>query len=155
MISGYAVAGLLLMNNWAVVAASHRPLDEAVSAMDVAKQDYSPLGGVAFAALGLLLASAWAWTALSKRFSTDPWIASALFSLILVLGAPAYFFASFANMNSVGDTFADWDAEAAAALELPLYLLSIGAMVLLFMLLAMPLFRAIIRGCSRSRRASS
>ncbi|MGQ3383098.1 hypothetical protein [Glutamicibacter sp. TV12E] len=155
MISGYAFTGLMLMNNWAVTAASHRPLDETIAAMGIANQDYSPLGGVVFAASGLFLASMWTWIALSEKFAPAPWLTSALCSLILMLGAPAYFFASFANMNSVGDTFADWDVDAAAALELPLYLLSIGAMVLLFMLLAMPLFRVIIRCRSRPRRASS
>ncbi|MFV0429737.1 MAG: hypothetical protein ACK5KO_09975 [Arachnia sp.] len=44
--------------------------------------------------------------------------------MILMLGAPACFFASFGNLNSVGDTFADWSSEATLALEMPLYLVS-------------------------------
>lgn len=40
----------------------------------------------------------------------------------------AHRFASFGNLNSVGDTFVGWDADAAFALELPLYIASaIGA----------------------------
>lgn len=154
-ICGYAVTGLMLMNNWAVVAGSQLELDETIKAMNAADQDYNILNGMVFAALGLLLAGIWAWITLSNRVTTSPWLAGALWSLILMFGAPAYFFASFANMNSVGDTFADWDIEAAAAFELPLYLVSGGALILLFVILAAWLALVMSHARLRSHPASS
>jgi len=155
IIAGYSVTGLMLMNHWALVAASHQPLDATIAAMNAADQHYKLAGGVVFLVLGLLLAGAWAWIALSKKLSMKPWLQAVIWSLILTLGAPAYFFASFANMNSIGDTYADWDMDAAAALERPLYLASAAAMVLLFVLLAARLASAMTTGPRQPRPVSS
>lgn len=127
---GYALFGALLMNDWAVAAASGLPLPETIAAMRAAGQPYSALAGVGFAALGALLTAAWAWLVLSPRAALPGWAALSLWAGLLALGAPAFFFGAFGNLNSVGDTFADWHADAAWALEAPLYLAS-GAGLLL------------------------
>ncbi|WP_449282281.1 hypothetical protein [Leucobacter sp.] len=120
----YAILGALLMSDWAVTAASGVPLEQAVAAMDAAGQPYGVWAGIGFATIGILLALGWAALALLSREKQPGWVLLLLFGCILAAGAPAYFFASFGNLNSVGDTFVDWDADAAFALELPLYLVS-------------------------------
>lgn len=160
IIVGYAAGGLMLMNNWALVAASHQPLDTTIAAMNAADQHYDVAGGWVFLILGLMLASAWAWITLSgktrsKKLPLQPWLATLIWAAIVALGAPAYFFGAFANLNSIGDTYADWDMEAAAALERPLYLVSTGAMILFFVLLATRLTSAINRGRPQPRPSSN
>lgn len=124
----YAILGALIMNDRAVAAASGLPLEQAVAAMDAAGQPYGVWAGIGFAAIGILLALGWAALALLARERQPGWAVLLLFGSILAAGAPAYFFASFGNLNSVGDTFVGWDADAAFALELPLYIASaIGA----------------------------
>lgn len=124
VVSAYAILGALLMNRWAIVAASGVPLDATIAAMDAAGQPFTPAPGFIFAALGLLLALAAAALTLHPRSNMPHWASIAVWAGILALGAPAYFFSAFANLNSVGDTFYDWNAAAAWALEAPLYLSS-------------------------------
>lgn len=120
----YSVLGAILMNDWAVVAASGVPLGATVAAMDAADQAYSAIPGMVFAVLGILLALAWGVTTMLRRTALPKWATVSLWAGILTLGAPAYFFTSFANLNSVGDTYVDWNSEAASALEAPLYMAS-------------------------------
>lgn len=128
-IVSYAVLGAMLMNDWAVVAASGAPLGTTIADMDAAGQPYSIVPGIGFAAAGVLLALAWGAMTVRPN-STRPGgrmssrASTALWGGILALGAPAYFFASFGNLNSVGDTYVDWNSEAAFALEAPLYVVS-------------------------------
>ena len=68
-----------------------------------------------------------------------------LWAGIVALGAPAYFFTSFANLNSVGDTYFDWNAEAAFALEAPLYLASGIAFLIAMAMLTVPMIKASAR----------
>lgn len=131
IIAAYAVYGALLMNNWAVVAASGIPLDETITEMAAMDQDYDSLGGWVFAAIGIALAISWLVSVIASGRQLPAWAAIGTWSLIIALGAPAYFFSSFANMNAVGDTFADWNASAAADLEEPLYIAGILALALL------------------------
>lgn len=130
IIVAYAAYGALLMNSWAVVAASGFPLDETIVQMAAMDQDYDSRGGWVFAAIGTTLAISWLVSVFAARRKLPVWAAIGSWSLIVALGAPAYFFASFANMNSVGDTFADWNSAAAAALAAPLYIASIVALAL-------------------------
>lgn len=130
IIVAYAAYGALLMNNWAVVAASGFPLGETIVQMAAMDQDYDSLGGWVFATIGTALAISWLVFVFAARRKLAAWAAIGSWSLIIALGAPAYFFASFANMNSMGDTFADWNVGAAAALEAPLYIASIVALAL-------------------------
>ncbi|MCS3493746.1 glucan phosphoethanolaminetransferase (alkaline phosphatase superfamily) [Arthrobacter sp. JUb119] len=131
MIVAYAAYGSLLMNNWAVTAASGLSLDETISEMASMDQNYDSLGGWVFAATGTALAISWLVPVVSAGRKLPAWAAIGAWSLIIALGAPAYFFASFANMNSVGDTFADWNADAAADLAAPLYMASVLAFAIL------------------------
>ena len=120
----YSVLGALLMTNWAVAAASGVSLEEAVAEMQIVDQPYSVVPGFVFASLGSILAIVWAFMVMSPKLKISAWLGTALWSAIITLGAPAYFFASFGNMNSVGDTFYEWDAAASLRLETPLYLMS-------------------------------
>lgn len=120
----YSLLGATLMNDWAVIAASEMPLETTIADMDAAGQTYTTIPGFVFAVMGILLALAWGVTTLFCRSALPNWAAVSLWAGIVTLGAPAYFFTSFANLNSVGDTYFDWNAEAAFALEVPLYMLS-------------------------------
>lgn len=120
----YSLLGATLMNDWAVIAASEMPLETTIADMDAAGQTYTTIPGFVFAVMGILLALAWGVTTLFCRSALPNWAAVSLWAVIVTLGAPAYFFTSFANLNSVGDTYFDWNAEAAFALEIPLYMLS-------------------------------
>ncbi len=126
----YAVYGVISMNDWAVTAASGLPLDTTIAEMNRAGQYYSTSGGIIFAALGILLALAWGYLVSSQRLKIRPWAAVATWGAIIMLGAPAYYSSSFANLNNVGDTFYDWNSEAAFAVEMPLYIVSGLALVL-------------------------
>lgn len=130
-ICGYAVLGAWLANDAAIVAGSGMPLADAVSAMDAAGQPYSVIPGMVFAGLGILLAGLWAIHTLHPGHRPVAWASVAAWALIITLGAPAYFYASFANLNSVGDTFYDWHIEAVAATARPLYLASLVALAVL------------------------
>lgn len=120
----YAVLGAALMNDWAIAAASGVPIDIAIAEMESANQPYSAASGIIFASLGGVLALVWSVLSAHPRVALPGWAALSLWSGVLALGAPAFFFASFGNMNSVGDTFYEWNAGAAFALEAPLYLVS-------------------------------
>ena len=137
----FGVWGALLINDWAVAAASGLPLDETVAAMERADQPYSAIAGVLFAVFGALLAIAWAYLMRSRHFALSTWAGLAFWAAIIAFGAPAYFFASFGNLNSVGDTFFDWNAGAAFALALPLYLVSGAAAVLTLVAFVLALLR--------------
>ncbi|OCG75302.1 hypothetical protein [Microbacterium sediminis] len=134
-ILGYAIFGAFLMTNGEVTAGSGRPLADTISAMNAADQPYSAVPGVVFAVVGAVLALAWAATAVAR--AVPGWLAVVTWAAIVACGAPAYFFASFGNLNSVGDTFGDWDAAAAFAVVRPLYLASaIAAVVAVIALVA-------------------
>ncbi|ALO68682.1 hypothetical protein AS189_18540 [Arthrobacter alpinus] len=102
-------------------------LRTAIAAMDAAGQNYTPRPGIVFAALGILLALAWGVTTIVRRTVLSHWAAVSLWAGIITLGAPAYFFMSFANVNSVGDTYSDGNSEEAFAVEAPLYMVSVAA----------------------------
>ncbi|WP_315915739.1 hypothetical protein [Arthrobacter sp. lap29] len=120
----YSFIGATLMNDWAVIAASEMPLETTIADMDAAGQTYTTVPGLVFAVMGILLSLAWGVTTLFRRSVIPNWAAVSLWAGIVTMGAPAYFFTSFANLNSVGDTYLDWNAEAAFALEAPLYMVS-------------------------------
>src|SRR5699024_1154966 len=69
----------------------------------------------------------WLVSAAVPARGISPTLSVAAWATVLAFGAPAYFFASFGNLNSVGDTFVEWNAAAAAALPLPLYVTSVAA----------------------------
>lgn len=140
--------GALLMSNWAIVGASRIPIAVSIDAMEAANQPYSVLPGVLFGAFGAALALAWGRFMLAPSTEIPDWVGLTLWSAIIALGGPAYFFASFGNLNSVGDTFYDWDAEAAFAREAPLYLVSALAAVIA---VASP-FLGLLQRASRTRR---
>lgn len=129
LVIAYAVIGALLMNNWAIVAASGVSLDNAIATMHAANEQYSLLPGLIFSTIGIVFALAWAAVALLPRAAMPTWAVVLLWASIIACGAPAYFFTSFGNMNSVGDAFYDWDAGAAFSLEAPLYVASLIATV--------------------------
>ena len=140
----YSVVGLMLMNDWAVVAASGVPLERTIADMDAEDQPYSTVPGTVFAAMGLGLACAWGlWV--WRRSAVPIWAAVFSWAGILALGAPAYFFASFGNLNSVGDTYPDWNAEAAGALVAPLYAASGVAFLIATIAAAVALTKAAMR----------
>lgn len=131
VILAYAVLGALLMTRWELTAASGLSIEETVAEMQAAGQPYSLVAAVFFAICGMLLSLAWAVITLAPAIPFTGWFSAAVWGAILALGAPAYFFASFGNMMSVGDTlFSDWNPDAAFALVAPLYLLSgLGALI--------------------------
>lgn len=133
----YSLLGATLMNDWALVAASETQLETTIADMDAAGQTYTAIPGFAFAAMGILLALTWGAATLFIRTSVPNWATVWVWAGIVTLGAPAYFFASFANLNSVGDTYFDWNAEAAFAFEAPLYMAS-GIAFLVVVAMAVP-----------------
>ncbi len=143
----HSLLGATLMNDWALVAASEMPLETTIADMDAAGQTYTAIPGLAFAAMGVLLALAWGATTLFRRTSFPSWATVLVWAGIATLGAPAYFFTSFANLNSVGDTYFDWNAEAAFALEAPLYMASGIA----FLVVVAMMVTAAIKATARKR----
>jgi hypothetical protein len=139
VILAYAALGALLMSRWELEAASGLPIKDTVAAMAADEQSYSVIPGVVFAVTGGLLAIVWAVTTHTAAGRVSGWLSAALWAAIVALGAPAYFFTSFGNMNSVGDTFYDWDSQAAFALVSPLYVISGVAAVVAVFALAMSL----------------
>ena len=137
------------MTNGEITAASGVSLAESIAEMQAAGQPYSVVPGVVFAVAGGLLAIAWAAATLAPALSPSGWSALAVWAAILAFGAPAYFFASFGNMNAVGDTFYEWNAEAAFRLVVPLYLTSAVAALVAVIALATGAAR------SRSREPAS
>ncbi|WP_313813268.1 hypothetical protein [Glutamicibacter sp.] len=129
IVIAYSLYGMFVVNDLAVAAASGVPLETAVAEMKAADQTYSKLDGIGFAAFGILLALSWSLLAAfgSKNFRGP--MALLFWSGILFLGAPAYFFAAFGNLNSVGDTFYDWYPDAAFQYEWPMYLASALALL--------------------------
>lgn len=128
----YGVLGAMLMSNWAVAAASQVPIATAIADIQAAHQPYSITPGIIFATLGILLALGWGALMLFRKSPIPARAGVSLWAAIIMLGTPAYFFASFSNMMSVGDTYYDWNSEAAFALEAPLYIASgIGVLLLI------------------------
>ena len=127
-ISAYAIFGGFMMNVWAVVAASEVPLETVITDMEAVGESYAPMSGFVFAALGIGLALLWALLVVKSGKGMRVWEPVMLWALILALGAVAYFVISFGNLNAVGDTYADWNMEAAWKLERPLYLISLAAL---------------------------
>ncbi|WP_422216939.1 hypothetical protein [Glutamicibacter protophormiae] len=64
----YSIFGAVLMNDWAVTAASELPLAATINEMQKAEQNYSRNGGILFAALGMLLALGWGFLTLRLGF---------------------------------------------------------------------------------------
>lgn len=120
----YSVLGAFLMNNWAVVAASGIPLDATIAELSAAGQPLDVVGGIVFAAIGAMLALAWGAMALLKRGAMPGWAAFVTWCAIVAMGAPAYFFGAFGNLNSVGDVIYGWDSDAANGIAAPLYIVS-------------------------------
>lgn len=137
----YAVCGALTANDWAVTAASGHPLEQTIADMAAAKQGYSVIPGIAFAVIGSALGVAWAIFLLGRGRTLAPWAGIALWSAIIAAGAPAYWVASFGNLMSVGDTYVDWDAQAALRYEAPLYLASALAAIVLCTALTIGIIR--------------
>lgn len=129
-IVAYSVLGALLMTWWELEVASGVSFDETLTKMEAAGQPHSYLAGIIFAVLGIGLAIAWAIVSVMRLRKFPGWFSPAIWGAIVAFGAAAYFFASFGNMNSVGDTFYEWNADAAFALVSPLYIFSgIGAVI--------------------------
>lgn len=147
-IAAYAAFGATLMNAWAVVAASGLPLDATIAEMARADENYSAIPGFVYGASGILLALGWAALTLISRVRLPWWASLAIWAAIVTFGAFAYYFFSLGNMMSVGDTFYDWNSEAAWALEMPLYLVSGIA----FLVSVGALITGIIQGVTAKRR---
>lgn len=143
----YALLGATLTNDWAVVAASEMPLETTIADMHAAGQNYSTIQGFVYAALGLLLGLLWGVTTLFRRTVLPNWAAVSLWAGIITLGAPAYLFLSFANLNSVGDTYFDWNSEAAFALEARLYMAS----GLAFLVVVATMMTVVIKATARKK----
>jgi Na+-transporting methylmalonyl-CoA/oxaloacetate decarboxylase gamma subunit len=141
----YSLLGATLMNDWAVVAASTRPLEMTIAAMDAAGQNYTTIPGIVFAGLGILLALAWGVMTIVRRTVLSNWAAVSLWAGIVALGAPAYFYLSFDNLNSVGDTYLDWNSKAEVAAEAPLYMASGVAFIVLFAMVVFAMSKATAR----------
>lgn len=150
IIVAYSVLGALLMNDWTVVAASGMPLETTIADMKEANQQYSTVPGLFFATLGILCALVWGATTLWSRAVLPTSASLSLWAGILALGAPAYFFVSFANLNSVGDTYVDWNSGAAFTLELPLYATSGFAFLIAMGALSVLLAKAVARKLPQS-----
>lgn len=140
----YALLGATLMNDWAVVAASERPLETTIADMHAGGQNYSTIPGFVFAALGLSFGLLWGVTTLFRPSALPNWAAVSLLAGIITLGAPAYFFMSFGNLNSVGDTYFDWNSEAAFALVAPLYIASGLAFLVVVALMVTAVIKATV-----------
>lgn len=131
LIVAYSVYGMLVINDFAVVAASGLPLEATISQMEAAGQPYSNKSGYLFAGFGILLALVWALMAVLGKFKFSPFASIVVWAGILFFGAPAFFFSAFGNLNSVGDTFYDWNPDAVFAYEWPLYLASALAVLVI------------------------
>ena len=152
IIVAYSLTGAMLMNVWAVEAASGEPLDQTISAMEAAGQPYTPIFGFVYAGFGASLGIAWAYLSLRFGRQAPGWALGALWAGIVMMGAPAYFAGSFGNLMSVGDTYFDWNSDAAWARESLLYLVSGIAVVFGIVCVAAPFFS---RARARRPRAVS
>lgn len=129
VIVAYAMFGAVLVNDWGVVASSGFPLETTISDMHEANQPYSTVPGIIFAVVGVLLALAWFVATLHPRIPLPIWASILAWAGIIMFGAPAFFFASFGNLNSVGDTYVNWNVGAANIIAIPLYILSAASFV--------------------------
>jgi len=129
IIIAYSLYGMFVINDFAVAAASGVHIETAIAELRAAGQTYSKLDGIGFAAIGILLAVAWSLLAIMGRKNYRGHTLLLFWAGILFLGAPAYFFAAFGNLNSVGDTFYGWYPEAAFEYEWPMYLASALALL--------------------------
>lgn len=141
----YSVLGAFLMNKWAVVAASGLSLDATIAELSAAGQPHDRAGGIVFASAGIILGLGWGVLVLRSRGALPTWATLSTWAGIVAMGAPAYFFGAFANLNSVGDVFYDWDREAAFAREALLYIASGCAAVLAVSTLTMAAIMAVTR----------
>lgn len=126
----YASVGAALMNSWAVTAASGFPLDRTMADMAAAGEPYSAIPGYFYFGFGVLLAVVWGTATLIQRFSVTAPAALSLWAWALALGAPTYLLFSTRNLMSIGDTYYDWNPEAAGSLSVPLYVISGVAFVI-------------------------
>ena len=130
VIVAYGVLGALLMTRWELAAGSGLPPEETIARIEAAGESFSEAPGVFFAVVGVLAALAWAAATLARATRGSGLGSLAAWGVIVALGAPSYFFWSFPNMMSVGDTFDPWHPDAAFALVSPLYVVSsIGALI--------------------------
>ena len=130
VIVAYAVIGALMMTRWEVAAGAGLPFEEAVAEIQAVGESYGVAPGAVFALLGAALAAGWVWLMAARGGGLPGWAGLVLWGGIIACGMPAYFFLSFGNMMSVGDTFYDWYPDAAFAVVRPLYLTSAVAAVL-------------------------
>ncbi len=128
-IIAYAGFGAILMNNWAVTAASGFPLEPTMTDMAAAGEPYSAIPGYFYFTIGVLLAITWASLALKRSAPLAGSAALAIWAGVLTPAAPAYFMFSTRNLMSVGDTYWEWNGEAAFALSQPLNIISVIAAV--------------------------
>ena len=129
VVVAYAVWAMAVINNLGLVAGSGLPLEATLTAMDEAGETASMIQGYALVAIAAAASGYWAVDSLRRRRGAVTVLVG--WCVALVLGAPLLFFSGFWNLNSLGDTFYDWNMEAVAALERPLYLTSGLALVVL------------------------
>lgn len=129
-IVAYAGVGAALMNSWAVTAASGFPLDRTIIDMAAAGEPYSAVPGYFYFGFGVLLAVVWGTVSLNRNFSISGPATLSLWAWTLTVGAPAYFMFSTWNLMSIGDTYYDWNSDAAGSLSVPLYVVSGVAFVI-------------------------
>lgn len=147
----YGFWGMIIANNLGLVTGSGLPLDETIAAMAAAEQPASMIPGYLFLVESLAVAAAWCILS-HRRHDIEPLTVAMGWCALLTLGAPAFFYAGFWNLNSLGDTFADWHSDALLALERPLYLVSAAALI---GLIALSVRRAISRRIAAPARVLS
>lgn len=97
----WAAVHILVVNPLAAVPGWE--LDEIYGAMADAGEDFSVAWVLGFLVFGVLLAVAAAWVCIATK--APPIVAASGPLALLVLGAPAYFIASFGPGMSLADTF--------------------------------------------------
>lgn len=105
IIAAYSIAGALQILVWNPLAAVPGATLEAINAQ--IRQANESLGAplvIAWAVIGTVLAAGVLFGSLAQRLSTER--AGTLSLLIIVLGAPSYWFASFPAGMGIADTFA-------------------------------------------------
>lgn len=110
-----AIVGVLLVTVYAAVAllqilvlnplaaAPGRSLDEILADLDAAGESLQPATAIGVLAVGVVLAVI-AGAALSNA-GAAPSVAALVYGILLALGAPAYFIASFGAGMSLADTY--------------------------------------------------
>ncbi|WP_194420725.1 hypothetical protein [Microbacterium abyssi] len=131
-VAAYAVWGavhVLVVNPLAAVPGSS--LDEIYAAIAEAGQMFSMAWVLGILGIGVVLAVAAAWVCIATK--APPIVAAAGPLALLVLGAPAYFMASFGPGMALADTFMI-SGRSYSAGHLPLYAISALAAVAVIVL---------------------